>query len=76
MRGDDDQQDGMFSYISPEKRVPADHPLRPIRKMVDEILKGDVAEVREAVLQCGASVDCPGAAVEVTAVAGFLFGAQ
>jgi len=39
MRGDDDQQDGMFSYISPEKRVPADHPLRPIRKMVDEILK-------------------------------------
>jgi transposase len=40
MRGDDDLQDGMFSYISPEKRVPADHPLRPIRKMVDEILKG------------------------------------
>jgi transposase len=39
MRGDDDQQEGMFSYISPEKRVPEDHPLRPIRKMVDEILK-------------------------------------
>ena len=39
MRGDDNQQEGMFSYISPEKRVPADHPLRPIRKMVDEILK-------------------------------------
>ena len=39
MRGDDNLQDGIFSYISPEKRVPADHPLRPIRKMVDEILK-------------------------------------
>jgi transposase len=39
MRGDDDQQEGMFSYISPERRVPADHPLRPIRKIVDEILK-------------------------------------
>src|SRR5207302_10513721 len=39
MRGDDDLQEGMFSYISPEKRIPADHPLRPIRKMVDEILK-------------------------------------
>src|SRR6202047_3564188 len=39
MRGEDDQQEGMFSYISPEKRVPADHPLRPIRKIVDEILK-------------------------------------
>jgi transposase len=39
MRGDDNQQEGMFSYVSPEKRVPTDHPLRPIRKMVDEILK-------------------------------------
>jgi transposase len=29
----------MFSYISPEQRVPADHPLRPIRKMTDEIFK-------------------------------------
>ena len=40
MRGDDLQQDAMFSYISPERRVPADHPLRPIRRMVDEVLKG------------------------------------
>jgi len=39
MRGDDNQQEGIFSYISPEKRVPTDHPLRPIRKLVDEILK-------------------------------------
>ena len=39
MRGDDNQQEGIFSYISPDKRVPADHPLRPVRKMVDEILK-------------------------------------
>src|SRR5580692_6208665 len=39
MRGDDNQQEGIFSYISPEKRVPADHPLRAIRKMVDVILK-------------------------------------
>ena len=39
MRGDDNQQDGMFSYVSAEKRVPPDHPLRPVRKMVDEILK-------------------------------------
>ena len=40
MRGDDLQQDAMFSYVSPERRVPADHPLRPIRQMVDEVLKG------------------------------------
>ena len=39
MRGDDVQQPAMFSYVSPEQRVPADHPLRPIRQMVDEVLK-------------------------------------
>ena len=39
MRGDDNLQEGIFSYISPEKRVPPEHPLRPIRKLVDEILK-------------------------------------
>src|SRR6266851_10099188 len=38
MRGDDHQQAGMWSYIAPEQRVPADHPLRPIRAMVDTIL--------------------------------------
>ena len=38
MRGDDRQQAAMFSYISPEARVPADHPLRPIRVMVDQVL--------------------------------------
>jgi transposase len=38
MRGDDLHQAEMFSYISPEQRVPKDHPLRPIRKMVDDIL--------------------------------------
>src|SRR5206468_6337337 len=39
MRGNDIQQDAMFSYLSPEQRVPADHPLRPIRQMVDTVLK-------------------------------------
>ena len=29
----------MFSYLSPEERVPANHPLRPIRLMVDDALK-------------------------------------
>jgi hypothetical protein len=38
MRGGDGQQAGMWSYISPEQRVPHDHPLRPIRAMVDTIL--------------------------------------
>ena len=38
MRGVDHQQSGLFSYISAEKRVPEDHPLRAIRAMVDVAL--------------------------------------
>jgi len=38
MRGDDQQQNHMFSYLSPEARVRKDHPLRAIRAMVDEVL--------------------------------------
>ena len=30
----------MFSYLSPEQRVPAGHPLRAIRQLVDRALKG------------------------------------
>jgi transposase len=39
MRGTDSNQSGMFSYISLEERVPKDHPLRAIRKMVDQALR-------------------------------------
>jgi transposase len=38
MRGKDVQQQAMFSYLSPEARVPQDHPLRPIRDMVNQAL--------------------------------------
>jgi len=38
MRGQDQQQDGVFSYVNLEERVPAIHPLRTIRKLVDEAL--------------------------------------
>ncbi len=38
MRGDDEQQDGVFSYVSLEQRVPSKHPLRRIRRMVDQAL--------------------------------------
>ena len=39
MRGTDPRQKGMFSYVSPEARVPKDHPLRPIREMVNRALE-------------------------------------
>ena len=38
MRADDVQQQAMSSYLSPEARVPQDHPLRPIRDMVNQAL--------------------------------------
>jgi len=39
MRGADQQPDALFSYVSPEQRVPGEHPLRPIREMANEALK-------------------------------------
>jgi transposase len=39
MRGQDVKQEAMFSYVSLEQRVPEEHPLRAIRRMVDIILK-------------------------------------
>ena len=39
MRGTDATQSAMFSYLSPEQRVPKDHPLRQIRALCDIALK-------------------------------------
>jgi transposase len=39
MRGQDHQQSDMFSYLSPEARVRAEHPLRSMRAMADQALK-------------------------------------
>jgi transposase len=39
VRGEDVQQHAMYSYLSPEERVPANHPLRAIRQITDHILK-------------------------------------
>ena len=38
MRGSDERSDFLFSYVSPEQRVPTDHPMRPIRRIVDAVL--------------------------------------
>ena len=38
MRGRDERGEGLFSYVDLEARVPADHPLRAIRVLVDEAL--------------------------------------
>ena len=47
MRGQDEQQLGVFSYVNSEQRIPHDHPLRQLRAMADEALR----ELKES--QCG-----------------------
>src|ERR1017187_10706526 len=44
MRSQDIQEVALYSYVSPEQRVPADHPLRPIREMVNAVLRTLSAE--------------------------------
>lgn len=39
MRGNDDSQHRMFSYVSMDERIPSEHPLRAIRAMTDRALK-------------------------------------
>ncbi len=53
MRGQDTQHSNLFSYLSPEQRVPADHPLRRIRPMVDTALKSLSATFDEMYSQIG-----------------------
>jgi transposase len=48
MRGRMDHHDGMFVYVSPDSRVPADHPLRAIRLLALEAL-GRLSERLSAV---------------------------
>jgi len=40
MRGRDDRDEGLFSYVRLEDRIPRDHPLRAIRALADEALCG------------------------------------
>jgi transposase len=44
MRGADARQSAIFSYLSPEQRVPVNHPLRRVREITDRLL-GDLSNV-------------------------------
>jgi transposase len=39
MRGPDLKQSAMFSYLSPEQRVPTNHTLRKVREITDQVLE-------------------------------------
>jgi len=53
MRSPDVQQLGMFSYVSVEDRVPADHPIRGLRCLVDELLKNLDSILARRYADCG-----------------------
>src|SRR5215469_12349755 len=53
MRGTDERSEGLFSYVSCEARVPAAHPLRAIRAIVDEALEVLSCEFEEMYARAG-----------------------
>ena len=76
MRGDDIQQGAMFSYLAPEQRVPANRPLRPIRKMVDRGVEAPVGALRSHVCRGRTALDCSRKAAACFGPAVPLIGAQ
>lgn len=53
MRGEDQQQSAMFSYLTLEQRIAADHPARAIRSMVDRALEQMSAELAKLYSRTG-----------------------
>ena len=76
MRGSDQQQSHVFSYISPEQRVRKDHPLRPIRTMVDEILKQLSPQFHKMYAKVGRPSIPPEQLLRAQLFADVVFGAQ
>src|SRR3989442_3553743 len=76
MRGEDNKQEAMFSYVSPEQRVPTDHPLRPIGAMVDGILKEMSPQFAKRYADVGRPSIAPERLFAGAAPADFLFGEE
>ena len=72
MRGAFEDQGGLFSYISPEARIPASHPLRKIRELVREVLGELNRSLGEALRERRTSLDPSGATAERIAAPGVL----
>jgi hypothetical protein len=53
MRGWDATTEALFSYVSCEARVPKDHPLRPIRQIVDQALAAPSPEFEKLYAKFG-----------------------
>ena len=70
MRGWDVNSDALFSYVSCEARVPKDHPLRPIRQIVDEALAALSPEFEKLYAKTRPALDPAGETASRFAVAG------
>jgi hypothetical protein len=57
MRGDDNNQTAIYSYVTMAQRIPMDHPARQIRAMVDRALVRMDAQFDE-LLRSGCCVRC------------------
>jgi len=53
MRGIQDKQNALFSYVSQEDRIGQDHPLRKIRELVDPMLEGMSRQFDKIYADCG-----------------------
>ena len=58
MRGSDERTGELFSYVDLEKRVPAKHPLRLIRVVVNEVLSRLDGEFAKALCDWRSAFDC------------------
>ena len=76
MRGQDEQQLDVFSYVSPEQRIPQDHPLRPLRVMTDEALGELQPRFHKLYAKTGRAVDRAGKVVASAPAASAVLGAQ
>ena len=68
MRGAFVDQGGLFSYIAPEARVPANHPLRRIRELVRDVLGELNRSLGRLYASEGRHLNSAGAAAERPAV--------
>ena len=75
MRGEDRRSGGLFSYVDLEARVPRDHPLRPIRAIVDDALSALSGEFEALYSHFGRRSIAPERLLRAAAAAGVLLGA-
>jgi hypothetical protein len=66
----------MLSLVTPEKRVPEDHPLRQVKVLAEDALRKLSPVFEQMYSSVGRPVDSAGAAAEGDAADGAVHGAQ